>query len=418
MSAVLPPLAVPVAGDAAGAPTASGAPAWRRLRKDRVGIVSLVVVLAFVLMIVLTAQRPGRRRAGRRRWACRARRRPSWARPRPVDGGADRDAERARRSTSRAVDPLAPRYKEWAERAAKYKTVEAPHALTLPFGARPARPRRARPRRSRERRSRSSSACSPPSSPPRSARCSARVAGFFGGRVGDLLEWVYNVFTVDSRHPADARRSRRSSAAASAASRSSWRWPAGPASTARCAPSSSSTRRATTCARPRRSARRPTLAHVPPHPAQRQPRHPGAHVAAGGRLHQGRGDPVVPRPGRRRRRRVLGHDARRGAERADPRLLVAARRRHRVHGRVRHRVLADDRRHARRARSRSCAASNERAAALDRRPARRLSPRQGRRRRAPRRGGPGRRASRCRSTRPSPWSANRARARASRRCRS
>src|SRR5204862_7042229 len=32
------------------------------------------------------------------------------------------------------VDPLAPRYKEWAERAAKYKTTEAPKADTLPFG--------------------------------------------------------------------------------------------------------------------------------------------------------------------------------------------------------------------------------------------------------------------------------------------
>ena len=34
-----------------------------------------------------------------------------------------------------AVDPLAPRYKEWAERAAQYKTTETPRAQTLPFGA-------------------------------------------------------------------------------------------------------------------------------------------------------------------------------------------------------------------------------------------------------------------------------------------
>ena len=33
------------------------------------------------------------------------------------------------------VDPLAPRYQEWAERAARYKTVETPKAETLPFGA-------------------------------------------------------------------------------------------------------------------------------------------------------------------------------------------------------------------------------------------------------------------------------------------
>ena len=45
------------------------------------------------------------------------------------------------------------------------------------------------------------------------------------------------------------------------------------------------------------------------------------------------------------------HDALRGRERADPRLLVAAGRRHRVHGRLRHRLLAHDRRAARRPRS-------------------------------------------------------------------
>ena len=32
------------------------------------------------------------------------------------------------------VDPLAPRYKEWAERAAQMKTTETPRADTLPFG--------------------------------------------------------------------------------------------------------------------------------------------------------------------------------------------------------------------------------------------------------------------------------------------
>ena len=44
-----------------------------------------------------------------------------------------------------------------------------------------------------------------------------------------------------------------------------------------------------------------------------------------GRLHQVRGDPVVPRLRRAGRRRVVGLDAERGAERADPRQVVAAR---------------------------------------------------------------------------------------------
>jgi peptide/nickel transport system permease protein len=38
--------------------------------------------------------------------------------------------------------------------------------------------------------------------------------------------------------------------------------------------------------------------HLQAHPAQRQPRDAGAHVAAGGGLHQERGDPVLPGPGR------------------------------------------------------------------------------------------------------------------------
>ena len=44
------------------------------------------------------------------------------------------------------------------------------------------------------------------------------------------------------------------------------------------------------------------------------------------RLHQGRGDPVVPGLRRAGRRRVVGLDAERSAERADPRQVVAARR--------------------------------------------------------------------------------------------
>src|SRR5258706_5894618 len=38
-----------------------------------------------------------------------------------------------------AIDPLAPRYKEWAEAAKKYQTTEAVKAPTLPFGGDPVR---------------------------------------------------------------------------------------------------------------------------------------------------------------------------------------------------------------------------------------------------------------------------------------
>jgi oligopeptide transport system permease protein len=92
------------------------------------------------------------------------------------------------------VDPLAPRYAEWAARAAQFEHTEADKALTLPFGA--------------DRNGRDVLAKAV-----QGAKISLFVgvlaalvataigtvlgalAGFFGGKVGDLLEWVYNVFT-------------------------------------------------------------------------------------------------------------------------------------------------------------------------------------------------------------------------------
>ena len=55
------------------------------------------------------------------------------------------------------------------------------------------------------------------------------------------------------------------------------------------------------------------------------PRRAGAAVDPGRRVHQVGSDPLVPRLRRAGRRRVVGLDAQRGAERADPRQVVAAR---------------------------------------------------------------------------------------------
>ena len=70
-----------------------------------------------------------------------------------------------------------------------------------------------------------------------------------------------------------------------------------------------------------------------------------------GRVHQVRGDPVVPRLRRPGRRRVVGLDAERGAERADPRQVVAARGSGNGDGAAGHGVQPVHRRAARRARS-------------------------------------------------------------------
>ena len=94
-----------------------------------------------------------------------------------------------------AVDPLAPRYKEWAEAAKKYETTASVKAQTLPFGA---------DRLGRDVLAKAIKGAQVSILVGVSAALLATTigtllgatAGFFGGRVGDLLEWVYNVFTA------------------------------------------------------------------------------------------------------------------------------------------------------------------------------------------------------------------------------
>ena len=94
-----------------------------------------------------------------------------------------------------AVDPLAPRYQEWAEAAKKYRTTDTVKATTLPFGA---------DRLGRDVLAKAIKGAQVSILVGVSAAVLATiigtllgaVAGFFGGRAGDLLEWVYNVFTA------------------------------------------------------------------------------------------------------------------------------------------------------------------------------------------------------------------------------
>jgi peptide/nickel transport system permease protein len=94
-----------------------------------------------------------------------------------------------------AIDPLAPRYQEWAEAAKKYQTTETVKAQTLPFGG---------DRLGRDVLAKAVKGAQVSIFVGVSAALLATligtllgaVAGFFGGRVGDGLEWVYNVFTA------------------------------------------------------------------------------------------------------------------------------------------------------------------------------------------------------------------------------
>jgi oligopeptide transport system permease protein len=191
MSAVLPAGAPPIA-EAAGRSEGVWHAAWRRLRRDRLGMVSMTVVLAFVAMIVLTATGLV---------ASRWQREVGVPSAPPTFMGAASAAEASAIAAPAgppvdisAVDPLAPRYQEWAERAAKYKTVEQPKAQTLPFGG------------DRVGRDVLAKAMKGTQTSVFVGLLGAIVAtiigtvlgalgGFFGGKIGDFLEWLYSVFT-------------------------------------------------------------------------------------------------------------------------------------------------------------------------------------------------------------------------------
>jgi peptide/nickel transport system permease protein len=170
--------------------------AWRRLRHDRVGMVSLAIVIAFLLLILASAlglvARDWQKEIGVPNAP------PTFMGPAPKETGTDPLARAVPKGAKAVdlsdIDPLAPKYKEWAERAAKLQVAEPTRAETLPFGA--------------DRLGRDVLAKSV-----KGAEISIFVgvfaavlatligtvlgalAGYVGGKVGDFLEWVYNVFT-------------------------------------------------------------------------------------------------------------------------------------------------------------------------------------------------------------------------------
>lgn len=165
--------------------------AWRRFRADRVGVASLVVVALFVLLVIAAAlglvARDWQREVGVPSAP------PTFVGPAPkvesviaAPSGPPVDLS--------DVDPLAPKYREWAERAAQLATTEAPRRDTLPFGG---------DRLGRDVLAKAVKGSEISILVGVTAALLATLigtvlgalGGFFGGRVGDFLEWVYNVFT-------------------------------------------------------------------------------------------------------------------------------------------------------------------------------------------------------------------------------
>ena len=187
MSAVLP-LARPTAQRNAGVWTA----AWRRLRSDRVGLVSLGIVGSFMVLILLSSL--GLVAGDWQREIGVPNAPPGFMGPAAKTAAAEIAGPTGPNVDLSDIDPLAPRYAEWEAGVAKYRTTEKPRLETLPFGA--------------DRLGRDVLAKAV-----KGAQISIFVGvlaaalatligtvlgafgGFFGGKVGDALEWLYNVFT-------------------------------------------------------------------------------------------------------------------------------------------------------------------------------------------------------------------------------
>jgi peptide/nickel transport system permease protein len=143
--------------------------AWRRLRQDTVGMVSLAIVAFFLLVMAAAATGLIAKDWSKEKGV-------SYANPSFLAGAENLEAKAmAARDIAKTppvdlsdIDPLAPRYKEWEERAAKIAVTEVKRAESLPLGATCCR------RSSRAPRSRSSSGSRARSSPPSSAPSSGR----------------------------------------------------------------------------------------------------------------------------------------------------------------------------------------------------------------------------------------------------
>ena len=169
--------------------------AWRRLKQDNVGMVSLAVVIFFLLMVIGVA-------TGIVAGDWNKEKGVSYANPAFMAGAENLEAKalQQREGTKSApvdlsdIDPLAPRYKEWEERAAKISVTETKRAETLPLGG---------DKWGRDVLKKAMKGSEISILVGLTAALFATVigvmlgaaAGYWGGWVNDFLEWFYNIFT-------------------------------------------------------------------------------------------------------------------------------------------------------------------------------------------------------------------------------
>jgi oligopeptide transport system permease protein len=165
--------------------------AWRRFKSDRVGMIALAVVGLFVLLILLSALN-----LVAKNWQDEVgvpNAPPTLMGPKPPQDLGTIEVPKGPNVDLSDIDPLAPRYKEWEEKAKQFQTTETVKRETLPFGG--------------DRLGRDVLAKAIKGSEisifvgVAAALCATLIGtllgafgGFFGGKVGDFLEWLYNVF--------------------------------------------------------------------------------------------------------------------------------------------------------------------------------------------------------------------------------
>ncbi|MBN8486705.1 MAG: ABC transporter permease [Burkholderiales bacterium] len=166
---------------------------WRRFKADRVGLVSMAVVLAFLVLIAAAALR-----LVAADWQTEVgvpNAPPTFLGPRAAQATGSVEQPKGPNVDLSDIDPLAPRYAEWAERAKSYRSSESARAETLPLGG---------DRLGRDVLSKAVKGTEISVFVGVLAALLATLigtllgalSGYFGGKVGDFLEWLYNVFTA------------------------------------------------------------------------------------------------------------------------------------------------------------------------------------------------------------------------------
>jgi peptide/nickel transport system permease protein len=169
------------------------AASWRRLKTDRVGMACMAIVGVFLILVLLAAT--DRIAANWQQEVGVPNAPPTLLGPQPAEDTGTIAVPKGPNVDLSDIDPLAPRYAEWAERAKAFKTDEAPRAETLPLGGdRLGRDVLAKVIKGAEVSIFVGLAAAVVAT--LIGTVLGALSGFFGGKLGDFLEWVYNVFTA------------------------------------------------------------------------------------------------------------------------------------------------------------------------------------------------------------------------------